>query len=139
VVEPEEHPTASSHPRVKSTVVNAGTAKAIKPYLGLIEQLLLGWFDGMGGLSDAFGSTICKESLISSTTGIFALLEFHEFYKPTVLLELALSGENLNKNINMAYAYCDFSAFHSVFANLFAGIGNIANLIPSTISESVTT
>ena len=36
----------------------------------------------------------------------------------------------------MAYAYCDFSAFHSVFANLFSGFGDLSNLIPSSITDT---
>ena len=85
-------------------------------------------------MSKAATSQICKTSLIGSITGMFSLLDYHEFWWPDQILKVFLSVEKLNRDVNMAYAYCDFSQAYSVLSNLVSGF-NI-NWLPSNIENT---
>ena len=69
----------------------------------------------------------------------FALLRFHQFYKLDDFVQLFNTYQSLNKDVNLAYAYCDFSQVYNNFASLIGGFGvsAIADLIQKqTYQES---
>jgi len=91
------------------------------PYVDQVELFLLGFFNGTTKMSDASTSEICRNSILTSIQGAFSLLDFHEFWWPDQILAFLLAYEKLNKNVNLAYAYCNFSQPYLVIASILSG------------------
>ena len=85
-------------------------------------------------MSNASTSTICINNIEDGTNHLFSLLDYNQLWYPDQLLKFTIAYNSMLENVNLAYAYCQFSQIYYVISSMFTGMEWF--WLPNVLEES---